>query len=77
MTFEDLCKEEPRLEELYGQVRATRANRRKSDWIWSHEIKPRMKRLVGFFAENEKLRTTEAWDLSYHTLYSLFAGRRK
>lgn len=77
MNFEELCLEEPRLRKLYEEVKLTRANRRKSDWIWNHEIKPIMKRLVGWFAENKELRSCEAWDISHDTLYSLFTSRRK
>jgi F0F1-type ATP synthase delta subunit len=78
MTFEDLCEEEPKLKALYEQVKVTRIDRGKSvELIWYHKIKPKMKYLVGFLAENEKLRTTEAYDLSYQTLYGLLLDRKR
>ena len=78
MNFEDLCKEEPRLKALYEQVKATRIDRGKLvEQIWYSKFKPKMKYLVGFLAENEKLRTTEAYDLCYQILYDLLLDRKR
>jgi hypothetical protein len=78
MTFENLCEEEPRLKALYEQVKVIRIDRGKSvEQIWFGKIKPSMKTLVGFLAENPKMRSSESYDLCYQILYDLLLDRKR
>ena len=75
MTFEELCALEPRLRELYQRAKAVRDDRRKPSFcansIWYRELKPELCRLVGWEASNPALRTSEAYDLGYETIYEV------
>lgn len=77
MTFENLCEEEPKLKILYEQVKVTRIGRGETvNSVWYHKIKPQMKFLVGFLSQKKSLQNTQAYDLTYSTLYDLLRSRK-
>lgn len=75
MTFEELCQIEPRLLALYRRAQAVKDDKRKPSFcanrVWYTEFKPELCRLVGWEAENPALRTEEAYDLAYDTIYDV------
>ena len=74
MAWAEMVKIEPRLEELYQQIRLIKDDKTTpcfcANEIWYERFKPRFKYLVGWLAENEDLRGSDAYDLAYHKLYT-------
>ena len=77
LTWEKVCEAEPRLLDLLWEVRlfgrdgdAVRVEHC-SNWAWTgrHGFRRRMAELVGFNAAHPQLRTKEAYDLAYVTLW--------
>lgn len=82
LRFRNLCKKEPRLLDLYRKVAAISDDKSKSSfcanshWYGFGEgegipggLREMLDDLVGFFAENPKLRTFQAHDLARRFLY--------
>lgn len=82
LTFEELCKLEPRLLALYNEVRAVKDNKRKRSFcanaVWYGRgpfdgFKERLCRLVGYSVRHRggdpRLATSAAYDVAYHTIY--------
>jgi hypothetical protein len=76
--FRELCRIEPRLAELEGEIRAIKDT---GKWFCANEhwlnLKSRMSLLVGWRAENPELRTSKAYDIAYDELYQLLPDCRK
>jgi hypothetical protein len=74
MTFEELCELEPGLLTLYRRAKGVKDDRRKRSFcanaVWYGRFKPVLCRLVGWEARNPTLRTSEAYDLAYDTIYA-------
>ena len=81
-TFADLSEVEPKLRELYEHVIAIQddsaapyfcANEIWHGWRTWHGrgLLDEMTKLVGWSARNPKLRTAQAYDISYRALYDL------
>jgi hypothetical protein len=80
--FQELCQDEPRLLQLYRKVQAICDDHSSpsfcanTHWYGYREVKglpgslrDALDQLVGYSAENPKLRTREAHDLAHRTLY--------
>jgi len=70
--FRELCRLEPGLKLLYDKARAVKDRGGRyfcANEIWIREFKPLLINLVGWHARNHSLRTTEAYDVAYHTIY--------
>ena len=72
MTWTELIAIEPRLEDLRAEMAAVDgsdahfcANR-----IWYQHFKPRLLRLVGRECDRAELRSEQAWDVAYDTIYA-------
>ena len=81
MTWAEMVKIEPRLEELLREIRSIKDDKTKTYFcaneVWYEQYKPRFKRLVGWGAEKEEMRGSDAYDLAYHKLYSPLPGCRR
>jgi len=81
MTWAEIVKIEPRLAELYKEIRTIKDDKSKpyfcANEIWYAEFKPEIKYLVGWFAEKEELRGSDTWDLAYQKLYRTLPACRK
>ena len=79
MTFEDMCTLEPLLALLRDDINRVSSRGKKhfcANKAWVRRFKPRLIRLVGWYAYKEELRTSEAYELAYRTLYSLLPNCR-
>jgi hypothetical protein len=85
VTFGRLCRQEPRLRKLYDEARAVgddgSAGHFCANAVWfgygGHRgLKVRLVQLVGFQAEAPELRTTEAYDVAYQTIYAALPNCR-
>jgi hypothetical protein len=68
MNFQDVLLIEPRLIDLLKDVRdyaAAGPEYWEFSQKWYRDFKPRMVKLIGFEAENEKLNSTEVYDMFY------------
>ncbi len=83
--FEKLCGMEPRLQALYKKAKGMRDDPSRPSFcanaVWfgalgEEGLRGEMARLVGWFAENPELRTTEAYDIAYETLYQALPNCR-
>ncbi|WP_162490072.1 hypothetical protein [Neomoorella thermoacetica] len=71
--FKELCKIEPELWELYQEAKSYKPTPDFcANWVWYCRggLKERLLPLVGWLASNPALRTSEAYDLAYHTIYN-------
>ncbi|WP_417736292.1 hypothetical protein [Rosistilla oblonga] len=78
MTFEELCEIEPRLTELERKAKAAELVKYDRQFCanayWADAIKPALTSLVGWDLVGEaddRLKTMEAYNLTYDHLYSL------
>lgn len=73
-TFNDLCFHSPVLASLHKLAkefqRLTSPEPFCANAVWYSAMKPVMEREVGFIAHSPKLRSREAYDLAYNTLYN-------
>jgi hypothetical protein len=71
MTFADLASLEPQLGALLREARHVDASSDAfcANGVWYGSFKPRLLLLVGWEASNPALRTSEAYDLAYETIY--------
>jgi hypothetical protein len=86
-TFADLVAVEPALGQLLATAKAYRKNVppkfcANAAWygygnFWGRGLKARLSRLVGWDAAREELRTEEAYDLAYDTIYRALPNCRK
>jgi hypothetical protein len=78
MTFKEITKMEPRLRQLYNEARQVNATDEYfcANDTWYRRFKPRLMRLVGWYAENPELRTCKAYDVAYDTIYDQLPGCR-
>jgi hypothetical protein len=86
MTFEDLCLIEPRLKDLELEIKYVKDDEQKpyfcanSLWYRTGRLDPsfrkRMSALVGWQAENSRLRNSEAYAVAYDHLYFLLPNCR-
>jgi hypothetical protein len=63
LTFEDICKLEPEIHELYQEARRLREKKNTYE-IFHRRIKPNLTLLVGEHAKHAKLRTFEAYEVA-------------
>jgi hypothetical protein len=81
LTWEDIIKIEPKLEELYIKAKSFNEDCDKNknscaNRVWygfggKKSLKKEMSKLVGWDCNNELLNTTSAYDISYHTIYDV------
>jgi hypothetical protein len=82
LTWRDLTKIEPRLVALYQEIRTIKDNGESfcANALWygyaSLGFKDRMSRLVGFTADDPRLRTMEAYGVAYKKLYEALPNCR-
>ncbi|KUK52543.1 MAG: hypothetical protein XD78_1902 [Desulfotomaculum sp. 46_296] len=71
MTFNELTKIEPRLEQLYQEARQIDGSGKHfcANHIWYEEFKPRLLSMVGTGAARAELRTVEAYNCAYRRIY--------
>ena len=71
LTWNKLIKSEPQLLALYKEAKAVdgRAEHFCANNVWYEHFKPRLFPLVGWECRNPEIRTQEAWDLAYETIY--------
>ena len=71
LTWKRLIKIEPRLLALYDEAKAVDGNAEHfcANTVWYERFKPRLFSLVGWECGNPAIRTQEAWDLAYETIY--------
>jgi hypothetical protein len=78
--FRELCAIEPRLTELARDIAAVKDTGKSfcanQWWYGKYGFKARMSGLVGYSAENPRLRTSEAYDVAYRQLYRLLPDCR-
>jgi hypothetical protein len=79
MTWEEICKKEPRLSELYADARRITSRGDPNfcaNFVWYRTLKPRLLFLVGWHAERPELRTSEIYDFVYHYIYKVLPSCR-
>ncbi len=78
MTFKELVAVEPQLGELYQEARQVRHRGKDfcANSIWYTCFKPRLVLLVGHKAKHPQLRTAEAYDTAYRTIYGALPNCR-
>lgn len=84
MNFTDLATLEPRLLTLEADIRRVRGDKRKRSfcanhvWYNSGGFKARLLSLIGWnkSVTDERLRTSEAYDVAYEHLYNLLPDCR-
>jgi len=71
LTWHGLTKMEPQLLALYKEARAVDGSTEHfcANAVWYERFKPRLFHLVGWECRNPALKTQEAWDLAYETIY--------
>ena len=79
LTFEDLCRIEPRLATLYNEAKSIRDDKRKPSfcanrtWYACGSLRERTTPLVGCAVKRRggdpRLATSRAYDTAYHTIY--------
>ncbi len=68
MTWEEMIKIEPALEKLYEMAQKehlTAGEDYCANRIWYTEMKPVLQKLVGHFAEDSRLRSSDTYDTAY------------
>ena len=81
LTFKQLAKLDPRLMDLYNEAIETKDPGGPSfcaNYVWYKPggLKERLTDLVGWGAETPELRSTEAYDLAYLTIYDALPNCR-
>ncbi len=80
ITFEEICRHEPRVAELAKDAQAVRDNLKSDTFcansIWYNGMRARLIALVGHNAHNPILRNSEAYDIAYDTIYGLLPDCR-
>lgn len=76
LTFEDICHIEPSLKSLYEEALTIPRRRGGVNNQWYSEFKPYIENLVGWEARHEELRTMEAYDTAYDTIYNALCQKR-
>ena len=66
-TFEDICKVEPKLKALFGQIPSI-LDAHQNFWINWAKIKANMSTLVGWGAVNPDLTGSDVYDIAYQAL---------
>lgn len=82
MTFEELVKIEPKLNELLVEAQNYKRTFENCgcalncDNAWNKELKPRLKGLVGWFAQssNKEIHSSWAYDIAFHKIYGALPG---
>jgi len=76
MTFDDLCKIEPRLSELMQEARGAKIHRTtmRRMRIWYYQIKPKLNLLVGDLSHRKVLQSNEIYELAYHSILAAIPG---
>ena len=71
LTWKRLIKIEPHLLTLYDEAKAVDGSAEHfcANAVWYERFKPRLFSLVGWECSNPEIRTQEAWDLAYETIY--------
>lgn len=84
MTWKDIVRLEPRLADLLKEAQTVDGSGEHfcANRIWygtppDHGMKGRLQYLVGLMAANPKLRTSEAYDLAYQTIYRALPDCRR
>ena len=69
--FTRLCEIEPRLKDLYDEVKKDKAWRDKRDWNVWRDYKSQIENLVGWESSSTDslLISPEAYDVAYQTIY--------
>ncbi|OPX90289.1 MAG: hypothetical protein A4E53_01175 [Pelotomaculum sp. PtaB.Bin104] len=72
MTFKQLTKIEPRLQQLYNEARKVKVKDDSfcANSVWYRQFKPRLLELVGFGAAWPELQSPTAYDVAYQTIYN-------
>ena len=66
-TFEDVCKVEPRLKDLFAEIPSI-LDAHQNFWTNWAKIKANMSTLVGWGAANPALTGSDIYDIAYQTL---------
>ena len=71
VTFNELCEIEPRLKDLYREVKKDKTWRDKRDWNVWQQYKSQIENLVGWESSSTDslLISPEAYDVAYQTIY--------
>ncbi len=72
LTFDGLCKIEPRLVDIHKQAigaRQRRLDALKRASLWYSRLKPEMSRLVGWRSTRPELQSGLAYDVAYFAIY--------
>jgi hypothetical protein len=70
MTFAELASIEPQLATLLKEARRVEpSDTFCANAVWYRQFKPRLLSLAGWEAENPILRSSEAYDVAYETIY--------
>jgi hypothetical protein len=77
-SFDAIVKLEPRLAELYAKAAAVDGSPPNfcANAVWYGEFKPVLEQLVGWSARRPILRSREAYDVAYDTVYELLPDCR-
>lgn len=68
--WEEMVALEPRLAALYEEAKAVKRTRRFcANTVWVRDFKPRLRRLVGYFAEEPRLRDDLAYERAFSKIY--------
>jgi hypothetical protein len=78
MTFDSLVKTEPLLAELYAKAAQVDGSSPNfcANAVWYADFKPYLEQLVGWTARKPILRSSEAYDVAYDTVYELLPDCR-
>ncbi len=80
ITFEELCKIEPRPQELSDEISKVKdlggPDGFSASLLWYTVHKPRVAALVGWEADDSRIATHEAYDVAYQHLYELLPDDR-
>ena len=72
ITFKEISEIEPRILALYKQAKATKDDQSKPSFCANHiwyDMKPVIVALVGDQAKDLRLKSSEAYDVAYGTIY--------
>jgi hypothetical protein len=78
-SFSQLVAIEPELGGLYREIKGIRAQGRDfcANDIWYRVYKPRLSQLTGWEASKASIRTMQAYDVAYSTLYEALPPCRR
>jgi hypothetical protein len=77
LSFQQICDLEPQVQALFAEAKAIQDDPSKESfcannvWYGHTGLKSRVAALVGDRATNPQLRTSQAYDMAYHTVYDV------